>query len=99
MEVHRVDPDLDPTIEQTRVLTSRLFAAALASSQFCFSEPVMAFSALRVGACRAGDRQLVALLDRLDVETFEQTWRELVSVLRYRGSREMLAWLGSHEGT
>jgi hypothetical protein len=89
----------DPVIDQTRHVTAQLFAAELVSGAGCHVEPAAAFASWRVHATRRRDAGLVRILDRLDLDTFEATWRELVAVLRFRGVPGMLEWLAQRDGS
>jgi hypothetical protein len=88
---------VDPVTDQTREVTAQLFAAELVSGAGCHVEPAAAFAAWRVHATRRRDAGLVRIMDRLDLDTFERTWRELVAVLRFRGVPGMLVWLETRQ--
>ena len=91
-------PEVDPVMDQTRQVTAQLFAAELVSGTGCHVEPAAAFAAWRVQATRRRDAGFVRILDRLDLDTFDRTWRELVAVLRFRGVPGMLEWIATRDG-
>lgn len=83
---------VDPTIEQTRELAHMLFAAGLVCGTGYRRSPTEARQAWLEHALRRGDAPLCAMIERLDDDTFNVTWAELVRRLERHGVPAMIEW-------
>jgi hypothetical protein len=91
--------EYDPVIEQTRSIARQLFASELAAHYGVRRDPVAARLAWIASSSRRGDGGMVNILERIDPDTFAETWTQLVFSLEQRGARGMLEWLESERGT
>lgn len=90
--------ETDPTTEQTREFTHVLFAAAMTSGIGFVREPQLAHLQWSDHALRRKDQGLCSILDRLDPETFANTWRELVRRAESHGYEATIEWLQRRRG-
>lgn len=90
---------VDPVIEQTRDLTYALFGASIVGPDVGFRRyPAEALEAWTHHALRRGDAGMARLLEGLDVETFEETWSQLVRRFDCTGAVATLEWLQRRAG-
>ena len=85
---------VDPVIEQTREVTYALFGASLLGRNVGFCRyPAHAAQAWTDHALRRGDVGLARILEALDVDTFAETWAQLVNRFDRTGAQATIEWL------
>ncbi len=90
---------VDPVIEQTRDVAHALFAAGVVGPSVGFRRYAHdAIEAWTAHALRRGDAGLARILEALDVETFAETWGQLVRRLDRDGTTETLEWIYRRHG-
>jgi hypothetical protein len=89
--------EVDPVIEQTRELAHALFAAGLVGGAGFRRFPSAARMAWLNYALRRGDAGLCRIIERLDTDTFDETWCQLVRRLDQYGDRETIEWFRQRE--
>ena len=90
---------VDPVIEQTRDVAHALFAAGLLGPSVGFRRHATeALEAWTEHAMRTGDAPFARILEGLDVETFVETWSQIVKRLDRHGVTETLDFINRRQG-
>lgn len=84
--------EVDPVIEQTCELAHTLFAASLVGGPGFHRWPSGARVSWLNWALRRGDAALCRIIERMDDDTFDDTWRALVRRLEARGTEATIEW-------